>query len=277
MASNGTSDDLWANSLAVRPAPQALPDRANASLTVQTLQPKSTIQTLRSRLIRSAQYTDALADLFDRRAALEQEYVDKLSKLGRKVESGGATGLSGGESKTWDLAMRELNETCAAHAGFASTLSADIAPSIRDMQAKLPLWKRVEIQDGNVERVVKAHESARGRVDKAQKKGGPKLAAAQGELSNLSSDLEIQTPALYGEYQKLEMARLERLKEAMIKWGTLKSDLGRGILDSTEKGMNNLLGWDVERDVADVPKKMGAGSGGSGASGMTMTPSENWC
>jgi hypothetical protein len=109
----------------------------------------------------------------------------------------------------------------------------------------------------------------------AQKKGGPKLTAAQSELSSLTSDLEIQTPTIYTAYQQLEAARLDRLKETLVKWETVRSDLGRGVLEGSERGMNVLLGWEVERDVQEVARRMGGSTAGR-AQASSMTPSERF-
>jgi hypothetical protein len=90
-------------------------------------------------------------------------------------------------------------------------------------------------------------------------------------LNNLTSDLEIQTPTLYTAYQQLEAARLDRLKETLVKWETARSDLGRGILEGSERGMNVLLGWEVDRDVETVAIKISGGAPAGQPAG-SLTP-----
>ncbi len=92
---------------------------------------------------------------------------------------------------------------------------------------------------------------------------------------SLTSDLEIQTPTIYTAYQQLEAVRLDRLKETLVKWETVRSDLGRGVLEGSERGMNVLLGWDVERDVEEVARRLGGGGSTAGRTqAASMTPSE---
>jgi hypothetical protein len=96
----------------------SLPDDAWVQ-SFQTSAPRQLLTALQRRLQQSTAHVNSLAEVYKRRAALEQEYADNLQKLARDAEKGGLLLKGGvgndwdknsGEGKIWDNVLSELAE-----------------------------------------------------------------------------------------------------------------------------------------------------------------------
>lgn len=113
----------------------------------------------------------------------------------------------------------------------------------------MPSWNRIEGIQDKAAKTVKSYESANEKVQKLQRKGGSKLQMAQNDLQNHTTSLAGSLPALISAHQSMTLERLTELKEMGVRFETMMAENGNHRVDASEKGMNRLLGWEVEDEV----------------------------
>ena len=114
-------------------------------------------------------------------------------------------------------------------------------------------------------KTVKSYDSSLEKVQKAQKKGGSKLQMAQNDLQNNTTSLAGILPALIGAHQSMTLDRLTELKEMGVKFETTLAENGNRRVEGSERGMNRLLGWEVEEEVRGMALKFGGTSQSAGS------------
>jgi hypothetical protein len=163
-------------------------------------------------------------------------------------------------------------KTIKSHADYATSLTRDFAEPLH----ALPYVPSSATD--RLEKTLKAYESAQSKIVKAQKKGGPKLLAAQQDAQDLQRQLEAQVvPEFVGVHQGTTMDRLQGLKELAVKWETGQSDMGNKRSEASQQGMMRVLGWEPEQQVSMLAiEKFGGVPLGSGQPrNMTSTPVRN--
>lgn len=96
--------------------------------------PKPLLASLRSRLQRSAQTQDAIADLFKERAAVEHAYAQGLAKALKKVEN--ASVGQGGEKLVWEGLVNEMHEV-----GGVLEYELCVLKAQRRLRPPIQLWR----------------------------------------------------------------------------------------------------------------------------------------
>lgn len=91
---------------------------------------------------------------------------------------------------------------------------------------------------------------------------------AQNDLQNNTTSLAGVLPALISAQQSMTLERLTELKELGVKFETVMAENGNRRVDGSERGMNRLLGWEVEEEVRVMATKFGGSA--NAASGGTI-------
>jgi len=132
------------------------------------------------------------------------------------------------------------------------------------MPSRNSAWSRISSIQDKAGKTVKSYDSSVEKVQKAQKKGGSKLQAAQNDLQNNTTSLAGILPALISAHQSMTLDRLTELKELGVKFETVLAENGNRRVDGSERGMNRLLGWEVEEEVRGMAVKFGGSPNAGG-------------
>lgn len=161
-------------------------------------------------------------------------------------------------------------QTIKSHTDYASFLAHDYADPLR----QLPAIPTAALD--RLERTLKSYESALAKTSKAQKKGGPKLLAAQQEASDLQRDLSASlVPEFVTLHQRVTLDRGARLKELAVKWETAQADMGNRRAEASQLGLMRVLAWEPEERVRGLAlEKFGGARPGEGQSVSTPSRGE---
>jgi hypothetical protein len=145
------------------------------------------------------------------------------------------------------------------------------------LPSRLPSLSRLPGLQDKASKQVKLYESALDKTQKASKKGGSKLQAAQNELTNQTSSLSQLLPSVISTQQTATLDRLRELKELGIKYETLLAENGNRRVEGSERGMNRMLGWEIEDEVRNMGVRVfgGNANASSGAAGGAGTVRAN--
>ena len=256
-------------------AAEALPDDSWAS-GFQTANSRAVLLQLQRRLHTSTTHVQTLAELFRERAAIENEYATKLSKLARTAESGQLGGKGSvidwdprsAEGRLFGAAISDLQETSSSHASLSNTLRTDFEQPVRDLPNKVTAWRRIGDQESTLDRMLKDYEKTAAKLEKAasKKSGKNKAEQFQSELNQISSQLASQTPTCWKTFQRLDEERLRALKEVLVRWSTARADTATRDGQRAEAGLAELLSWECQDEVIAVGNRISTTSGGRGMS-----------
>lgn len=156
-------------------------------------------------------------------------------------------------------------QTASLQSGLSDTLTREFETPLRSMQSRNSGWNRISSMQDKAGKTVKSYDSSLEKVQKAQKKGGSKLQMAQNDLQNNTTSLAGILPALIGAHQSMTLDRLTELKEMGVKFETVLAENGNRRVEGSERGMNRLLGWEVEEEVRGMAMKFGGTSQSAGS------------
>lgn len=249
MSSRTLPGNLWASQLA-------------------NLPPKDVLSRLSTHLQKSTQFNEILADYFKARSAAEADYAAALNKLMRKFGDAAINDRSDtGEISIWERVMTEVQETASSHSSMSDTLNKEFEGPLRSMPNRLSSWSRIPQIQEKSKSTIKSYDSALEKTQKAQKKGGSKLQSAQNDLQNHTSTLNGMIPSLVSAQQSMTLERLTELKELGVRFETLTAENGNKQVSGSERGLNRMLGWDVEDEVRGMGVKFGGTPSASGLNG----------
>ncbi|WVQ80255.1 hypothetical protein IAT38_002360 [Cryptococcus sp. DSM 104549] len=248
--------------------------------------PRPLLSALQRRLHTSTAHTNALAEIYKQRAAVEAAYAEGLTKIARLAEQGGMTGKTGndwgkssGEARLWDSVISELAETSASHSTLSALLRSDFEQPLRDLPSKIVAWRRITDQDTSLDKTLKEYEKTSSKLEKASSKGkSSKVEPLQQELNQITQSLSSLSPMVYTTYQKLDEERLRALKEIVVRWATIKGDMATRDGQRAEAIVGSLLSWEAGEEVLIVGKKLGGNVGGGTPrvpDSATTTPRSN--
>ncbi|CED85589.1 Predicted proline-serine-threonine phosphatase-interacting protein (PSTPIP) [Phaffia rhodozyma] len=247
-----------------------LPSRAYEEAFINASPPRSAHSTLQSRIQLASKQNEQMADIFRERAAIETQYIASLQKFQTKRGGGGGINRDGlgGFAGVWEKVWGEVQETMVTHTKIERVMRDEVETALRAMSSRGP-WAKQSTFDSNIDKTLKYLESCQARLTKAQKKAESsrkektmaELADAQSSLADAQQGWFIEAPQVLALYQEIDESRLERLKEIFAKWQTTQGDISRENLESCERRLNGIFGWDIASDLQEFLLKKGMGSG----------------
>ncbi|KWU43832.1 hypothetical protein RHOSPDRAFT_29511 [Rhodotorula sp. JG-1b] len=259
----------------------------------QARNPAAAFHAVQLRLSLERALTADLAELLSERAQLELAYVKSLQRLQQRLHSTHQKDSLSKEfealqvdRKTADQQLgpawtglrisleNELAETATSHQLWADKLAKQVHDPLRNSLTKGD-WARWNATEAQLASETKEYHQAVEKVQKAQAKqtksskasNQSKLLQAQSQLSSLGSHLAAALPAFLDQSQRLDLSHGAFLKEALVRCGTLTSDLGRERMEAGERLTVQVLGIDeaVEAEEWALRESIKLGSTGTGA------------
>jgi hypothetical protein len=83
--------------------------------------------------------------------------------------------------------------------------------------------------------------------------------ASQADLARIANSWSSAAPRIFATYQSVDRSRLELLKECLAKYETMHNDIGRERMELAEKGLVDLLSYEVDNDMRQFVGKQGGG------------------
>lgn len=267
----------------------------------QARNPAAAFHAVQLRLSLERALTADLAHLLSERANLELAYVNSLHRLQQRLHAHSSNHHKDSLKKELDAlevdqttadqqlgpawtALRislenELAETATSHQLWADKLAKQVHDPLRNSLTKGD-WARWNATEAQLAAETKEYHQAVEKVQKAQAKqtksskssNQSKLLQAQSQLSSLGSHLAAALPAFLDQSQRLDLAHGAVLKEALVRCGTLTSDLGRERMEAGERFTVQVLGIDeaVEAQEWALRESIKLGSTGGGGATTTM-------
>ena len=159
---------------------------------------------------------------------------------------------------------KETSQIASLHERFATRCRDQLEVPLRN-RANKEDWQTITRQDKQSDSLLKDIEDAQGKVQKAQakdKKGADKLPGLMQAQSGAENAWRNHLPAYLPQYQQLDHARLNTIKELLTAFETLQNDLGRERMEAAERGLEACLLWEVEQELTEFISKEGfRGSG----------------
>lgn len=259
----------------------------------QARNPAAAFHAVQLRLSLERALTADLAELLSERAQLELAYVKSLQRLQQRLHSTHQKDSLSKEfealevdRKTADQQLgpawtglrlsleNELAETATSHQLWADKLAKQVHDPLRNSLTKGD-WARWNATEAQLAAETKEYHQQVEKVQKAQAKqtksskasNQSKLLQAQSQLSSLGSHLAAALPAFLDQSQRLDLSHGAFLKEALVRCGTLTSDLGRERMEAGERLTVQVLGIDeaVEAEEWALRESIKLGSTGTGA------------
>lgn len=227
---------------------------ANALLPNYT--PTKSVDIIRERLNGAKQLNDAIAEWIHERAEIEDRYAQDLEKLARKKLQIGNTKSAqlqeqvlGTFAQPWADIVSSVQANSQASSALAQKLKADIESPIRKYSSSNSQW-------GDVRQV---HDGLMAIADKLDTKNSKKDSGAGSRLQETRSQWENQAPYAFGQFQKVDVARLVFLKDALTRYQTLESDRAQVGEKESEKVLNSILSFEPIEDIRSFSARIVSG------------------
>lgn len=178
----------------------------------------------------------------------------------------------------------EASETARVHEVWTKRVGEEVAGPLRASLTKGE-WAKWTGLEQSLGMTVKDYDKTLEKVQQAQQKGNTKssksnqskLLSSQSHLAQLGSTLTSSLPAFLSASQQLDLSHAAFLKEALVRHGTLCSDLGRERMEAGERLLvgvfevdehSEMQGWALrEGQKTTAP---GGGSNGYYGGGSTI-------
>ncbi|KAK4703007.1 hypothetical protein P7C70_g3213, partial [Phenoliferia sp. Uapishka_3] len=258
----------------------------------QHARPNLTFAKVSDRLTLSKAYTTDLSHYFRERAALEDAYVKSLHKLATRLHGSAssavmtsveALGLDRKDEErqlgAWkgvrDRLEAEATETARVHDIWRKKVLDEVEGPLRFSLTK-PDWMRYQQGEGAFGSAVREYDTTLDKINKTKSKGSSKtsksttskLLSAQSHLASLGSSLAASLPTFLTSAQAVDASHAASLTEALVRYGTLESDLGRERMEAGERFLNAVLAVDCESELQVWALRESMRAGGQVASGF---------
>ncbi|ORY93491.1 hypothetical protein BCR43DRAFT_527035 [Syncephalastrum racemosum] len=191
-----------------------------------TARPKDGYDVVQDHLKATRTLDEELSQYFKERAHIEDQYAQSLVKASKKFFVMDKTSL-GKFAPTWELLYNELTEISTAHAVLAMKITEEIEKPLRSPASSD--FDRIKQMDPAVHRIVKDYDDTAKKGKKSGDKAGTLLKRLKDGKSKGSSDAALarwvqEGPTYLEHHQRLEEARLHRLKDLVEKFEQVQTD-----------------------------------------------------
>ncbi|KAI8356187.1 hypothetical protein BD560DRAFT_492133 [Blakeslea trispora] len=210
-----------------------------------TKQPKEGISIVQARLKDAIALDHEFAEYIKERALVEENYAKSLSKVSKKLYTTDPVVL-GHFGPIWELLINELSQAANYHSEFAQQMTQEIEKPMRTACSED--IHRIQQMDA----IVQKKKSVRGSIFKKKP-------------IEMTGEWQTDGVEYLNLHQKVDQARLARLKFMVEKFETLQSDHLEKQVQMTHIALSSVKEFDVEHDIRDFCKERGKGL-------QTLTP-----
>ncbi|GAC98692.1 hypothetical protein PHSY_006286 [Pseudozyma hubeiensis SY62] len=232
--------------------------------------PRDSANLIQQRLRKAKLFNEELADYFAARRELEETYLKQLQKISKRNFLSDPSSIPPGYAPVYERLVQELAEVASAHGELERRIADECEAPIRNASSKGE-WSRIKDHDDSIANTLRELNTLESQLQKdtkkleaaSSKKASQANAKVQETERSIAQTMEIwetEAPFAFEAYQRIDAQRLELLKETVAKFETAQSDAAQRIMSSSEKTMQECLGFDTQADMQDFILKNGATS-----------------
>lgn len=214
------------------------------------------------------------ADYFAARRELEATYLKSLQKIAKRSFLSDPTALGANFLPVYERLIGEIGEVARIHGELEKKLEIECEMPMRNASAKGD-WSRIKENDDNLSSTLKEIATLESQLAKDQKKvegaSSKKASQAQQKVAETERALrqttelwEAEAPFAFEAYQRIDLQRLELMKEVVAKFETAQSDAAQRTMQMTEQTMQITLNFDPQTDMQEFVLKNATATGALG-------------
>ncbi|KAI8148371.1 hypothetical protein BJV82DRAFT_591863 [Fennellomyces sp. T-0311] len=217
-----------------------------------TVRPKDGFDIVQEHMKAGKTIDEEFAQYFKERALIEDQYAKSLVKASKKLFVMDK-GTLGNFAPIWDLLFNEFTEVSTAHAMLSFKIAEEIEKPLRQVassehgkiKSMEPTFQRVSKEYDDNAKKSKDKGSLFKRTNKDNSRRGLESAAATWYKDG---------PAFLESHQRLEEARLQRLKSLVEKFEQIQTDQMLKRMEIANVTMSAATAYDASDDIQDFCK-----------------------
>ncbi|KAF7561931.1 hypothetical protein G7046_g2216 [Stylonectria norvegica] len=236
-------------------------DRTEYPAMLANLQPGQAAHTLTERVRRITRVNLEIADWFQERRRVEEQYVQGLRRLALYKVPNSQSEL-GVFQAPWNRIVDSVEHIAHSHHLLSERIEKDVEHPLRNFQNRKDVQNMNTIS-ANLASMARDLEEAQDRSDKLSRKGGrantQKVDQASSRLESASQQWESQAPFIFESLQALDESRVNNLRDLLTQYQTHESDQAGRTQENAVQTLALMLEIDTDREVQSFVQKATAG------------------
>ncbi|CAG8504314.1 1434_t:CDS:10 [Funneliformis caledonium] len=219
-------------------------------------EPKKAFDCVQLRLKKAKTLNQEIANYFQERARVEDEYVRGLQRLANKVFVADKNSL-GTFVNVWDTLLKELTEIIQIHTNLSLKIYAEVEGPLREKATSDP-WSELKPLETYLGKLIREYEEKLQKVNKHKTKNKVgKKADAESKLNETHRALEDSKTLYLEKTYAVDLMRLENLKDSIERFESIQKDVYKNRVEIAEKTLGTVKKFDAQGEIKDFCSKKG--------------------